>query len=133
MIKKYLINLMITALSLNSAIVMAKQPTPILQTIRVSDTNYNLELGMAELAPNAAKGFHMHSGPEVGYVLDGEIILLVKGQSAKTIKAGESFQTPAYVVHDTKAGPKGAKILASWVSERGKAFALPAALQSNVQ
>ena len=54
------------------------------------------------------------------YVLRGELILMIQGQPAKTIKAGESFQIQAGVLHETKAGPDGAKFLASWVVKQGK-------------
>jgi quercetin dioxygenase-like cupin family protein len=75
---------------------------------------------IATLPPNTLKGSHAHKGPEVGYVLEGELTLLIPGQPAKIIKAGESFQYQAGVLHDTKAGPRGAKVLATWVVEKGK-------------
>lgn len=68
----------------------------------------------------------MQTGPEVVYVLEGELVLMSEGQASKTIKAGESFQIPAGSVHATKAGPQGAKFIASWVWEPAKPFVVPA-------
>ncbi len=121
---KFLISVLLcTSVGLGSAIAceavpITKQQTNVLQKVTVPDSNYEVSMVMATLPPNTSKGSHAHNGPEVGYVLEGELTLLIPGQPAKTVKAGESFQYQAGVVHDTKAGPKGAKVLASWVREK---------------
>src|SRR5579862_3061401 len=100
--------------------VSSVKPTKVLQRVMVPDSNYEVGMGVAEFPPNAAKGRHTHPGVEVGYVLRGEITQIIEGRAPKIIKAGESFQYPAYIAHDTKAGPNGAKVLATWVAEKGK-------------
>jgi quercetin dioxygenase-like cupin family protein len=96
-----------------------------LQEIVIPETRYAVKMGIAKFPAHSSTGRHMNSGVEVGYVLEGEITLTVAGQSTTRIKAGESFQTPAYIIHDIKAGPQGAKVLATWVTERGKPIFLP--------
>ena len=59
-------------------------------------------------------------------MLDGEMVLMVAGQPDKTVKSGESYQVPAGAIHDAKAGPKGAKVIATYVIEKGKPLATPA-------
>jgi len=54
-------------------------------------------------------------------VLEGEAQLLIDGQPARTVKAGERFAIPAGVVHDahnTSNAP--AKLVGVYVVEKGK-------------
>ena len=108
------------------AIASMSTPSDVLQRIDMLDTRYQMGLQKAVLAPNEVKARHMHTGPEVAYVLDGEIIITTDGQPEERIRAGESFQHEAYDPHITKAGPQGATVLATWVVEKGKSFAVPA-------
>jgi quercetin dioxygenase-like cupin family protein len=52
--------------------------------------------------------------------------LLVEGQPPKEIKVGESYQIPPGAIHDAKTGPSGAKLIATYVVEKGKPLATPA-------
>jgi|SRR5689334_1620146 quercetin dioxygenase-like cupin family protein len=82
---------------------------------------------VAEFAPGVAAGRHTHPGEELGYVLEGTLELEVTGQPARTVKAGESFFVPAGVVHDGKnIGGGPAKVLATYIVEKGKPVASPA-------
>gem|GEM_PF-6120810 len=102
-----------------------KEKSSILQTIELLGTSYQAGLQKVKLAPGGEKPSHMHTGPEVGYVLEGEIILTLKGQPPKVIRAGKSFQIQAHIPHTTKAGSKGATVLATWIVEKGKTFSVP--------
>lgn len=84
-------------------------------------------MGIAEFPPNAAKPLHKATGPEVCYVLQGEVTVQIEGQPAKIFHEGETFQLPANVVHVTTAGPAGAKVVATWVYVPGKQFNIPVA------
>jgi quercetin dioxygenase-like cupin family protein len=96
-----------------------------LQKFDVPGTNYETVIGIAEIVPNAMIGAHTHSGVESGYMLEGEMVLMVAGQPDKTLKAGDSYQIPAGAVHDGKSGPAGGKVIATYVVEKGKPFAVP--------
>jgi hypothetical protein len=108
----------------------AQQPPPIkrtpLQTFDVPGTNYQTVIGMAEIAPNVAIGRHIHPGPESGFLLEGEFVLLVDGQPPLSLKAGESYKVPPRAIHDAKTGPAGAKVIATYVVEKGLPIASPA-------
>jgi quercetin dioxygenase-like cupin family protein len=81
---------------------------------------------VAEFAPGAAAGKHTHPGEELGYVLEGTLQLEIQGKPSVTLKAGDSFFVPAGVVHDGKNTGKGpAKVLATYVVEKGKPIAMP--------
>jgi hypothetical protein len=56
-------------------------------------------------------------------MLDGEMVLMVDGQPDKTVKSGESYQVPPGAIHDAKIGPNGAKVIATYVVEKGRPLA----------
>src|SRR5262245_45961211 len=97
-----------------------------LQKFDVPGTPEATIIGIAAIAPNATRGRHTHPGPESGVMLEGERVLMIDGQPDKTLKAGESYQVPAGAVHDGRSGPKGAKVIATYVVEKGKPLASPA-------
>ena len=80
-----------------------------------------------ELAPGAKAGRHTHPGDEISYVLEGEVQLLVDGQPARTVKAGESFVIPAGVVHDaSNESGQPIRLVGVYVVDKGKPLASPA-------
>ena len=97
-----------------------------LQKFDVPGTNYETVIGMAEIVPNVSIGRHTHPGPESGFMLQGEMTLMVEGQPPVVVKAGESYKVPPGAVHDAKTGPAGAKVIATYVVEKGKPLASPA-------
>ena len=117
-----------------AGITLAQQPAPAasnikrtpLQKVEIPGTNYETVTAIAEIVPGALAGRHTHPGPETGYVIEGDMVLLVDGQPPKPLKAGESYQIPAGAVHDVKAGDKGMKVMAVYMVEKGKPIASPA-------
>jgi quercetin dioxygenase-like cupin family protein len=80
-----------------------------------------------EIAPGGKAGRHTHPGDEISYVTEGELVLLVDGEPARRVKAGESFVVPAGTVHDAQndaAAPS--KLVGVYVVEKGKPLATPA-------
>lgn len=106
----------------------AASPTPSikripLQRFDVPGTAYETVIGIAEIAPNVAIGRHNHPGPESGYVIEGGFELLIDGESPRLLKAGDSYKVPPRAVHDAKVGPDGAKVIATYVVEKGQPLA----------
>lgn len=89
-----------------------------LQKFDVPGTDYETVIGIAEIVPNLNIGRHTHPGPESGYMLEGEMVLLVNGQPEKTVRVGESYQVPSGAIHDARTGPQGAKVIATYVVEK---------------
>lgn len=118
--------------------VMAQQATPHpasqvqaikripLQRFDVPGTSYETVIGIAEIGPNTAIGRHSHPGPESGYLISGGFDLLIDGEAAKPLKAGDSYQIPSRTIHDAKTGAEGAKVIATYVVEKGQPLASPA-------
>ncbi|MDH2345241.1 cupin domain-containing protein [Bradyrhizobium sp. SSUT77] len=126
MFKKTLLALAFTAIAFTA---FAQQPgikrTP-LQKIEFPD-GYTTVTAIAEIAPGGAAGRHTHPGVETGYVLEGEVELLIDGQPAKQLKAGDSYVIPAGVVHDAKThGDKSLKIMGIYIFDKTKPLASPA-------
>ena len=97
-----------------------------LQKFDVPGTNYETVIGIAEIVPNVTIGRHTHPGPESGYLLEGELTLLVEGQAPLEVKTGQSYRVPPGAIHDAKTGASGAKVIATYVVEKGKPLASPA-------
>ena len=79
-----------------------------------------------EIAPNAVIARHTHPGVESSVVMEGEVMLEVEGQPARTYKVGEGFQVPPGVPHGGKNGPATSKIAATFIVEKDKPLASPA-------
>jgi quercetin dioxygenase-like cupin family protein len=97
-----------------------------LQKFDVPGTNYETVIGMAEIVPNVNIGKHTHPGPESGFMLEGDMTLLVEGQPPLVVKKGDSYKVAPGAVHDAKSGAAGAKVIATYVVEKGKPLASPA-------
>lgn len=96
-----------------------------LQRFDVPGTAYETVIGMAAIAPNVSIGRHVHPGVESGYVIEGSAEMLIDGQPPRLLEAGDSYVIPARTVHDAKAGPEGARVIATYVVEKGKPLASP--------
>jgi quercetin dioxygenase-like cupin family protein len=80
----------------------------------------------AEFEPGVAAGKHTHPGEELGYILEGTLVIEMEGKPPVTLNAGEFFFVPAGTVHDGKnVGSGKAKVLATYVVEKGKPLATP--------
>lgn len=97
-----------------------------LQRFDVPGTAYETVIGIAEIAPDVSIGRHTHPGPESGYVIDGSFELLIDGEPPRLLKAGDSYVVPSRAVHDAKSGSTGAKVIATYVVEKGHPLASPA-------
>ena len=83
---------------------------------------------VAEFQPGATVGRHTHPGEEIAYVLDGTIALEMDGKPKVTLGAGKTFLIPAGTVHNaTNTGTGQARVLATYIVEKGKPLATPAA------
>ena len=83
-------------------------------------------VAIIDIPPNMDVARHTHPGPETDYVLEGDLILNVEGVGPKPYKAGESFYIPAGTVHGGKTGASGAKLIGTYIVEKGKPLATPA-------
>ena len=90
------------------------------------ETNGTLTVMQMTMPAGMGPPPHTHPGPESGYLLEGEFTLLVDGQPSLLLKAGDSYKVPSGAIHDARSGDKGAKVIATYVVEKGKPLASPA-------
>ena len=113
-----------------ATVLFAQQPgftRKLLQDHDITAPDRHVVQALAEFVPGGVAGKHTHPGEEFGSVVEGTLQLEITGQPLRTIKAGESFYVPAGVVHDGRnIGSGPAKVLATYVVEKGKPLATPA-------
>ena len=128
MIKKILLGLSVVALAFAGG-ALAQQGgikrTP-LQKAEFPDGFVSVS-AIAEIPAGGAAGRHSHPGIELGYIIEGEADLILDGQPAQHLKAGESYQVPMGTVHDAKvSGDKPLKVLTVYIVDKTKPLATPA-------
>jgi quercetin dioxygenase-like cupin family protein len=99
----------------------------VLQQVDLSVPGREAVTAVAELQPGVAAGRHTHPGEEVGYVLEGTVLVEQEGKPPATLKAGQTFLIAAGAVHNaTNTGQGPARVLATYIVEKGKPLATPA-------
>ena len=121
----------ILAIGLMAAPVLADNAPPGIKRTPLQSIDfpegYKTVTGLAEVAPGHASGMHTHPGIETGYVLDGEVLMIVEGQPDRTLKPGDSFVIPSGAKHDVKSvGSMPAKAISVFVVDKSKPLASPA-------
>lgn len=82
---------------------------------------------LAEIPSGGSAGRHTHPGEEISYVLEGTVLIEMDGKPAMTLKAGQVFLIPAGRIHNaTNKGPQTAKVVVTYVIEKGKPITTPA-------
>src|SRR5688500_4460690 len=66
----------------------ALKRTVLLTTDDPAGAGYNAIMALVELPPGARAGKHRHPGIEIGYIIEGSVLLEHEGRPAATIKAG---------------------------------------------
>jgi quercetin dioxygenase-like cupin family protein len=80
-----------------------------------------------EFDPDGIVGRHTHPGEESTYIIEGTLLVEVDGKPPVTLNAGDTFFIPAGVIHGGKnVGKTPAKLLATYIVEKGKPLATPA-------
>ena len=100
----------------------------VIQQADLSVPGREVTTAIAEFQPGATVGRHTHPGEEVGYVLEGTLVLEQQGKPAVTLGAGKTFFIPAGTVHNaTNSGSTQARVLATYIVDKGKPLATPVA------
>jgi len=117
------------ALMLSTAATTAQTANPIkrtdLQQIDQPDGQTMLMM-IVDIAPNHSVPPHFHPGPELSYILEGEMTVTFPGKPPVTLKKGDSLTFPANAVHQGTMGPAGVKLLNTYVIPKGKPISSPA-------
>ena len=96
----------------------------VLQQGDLSMAGHESVTAVAEFQPGGTVGRHTHPGEEVGYILEGTIVLEQEGKASVTLGPGKTFFIPAGTVHNaTNRGTVPARVLANYIVEKGKPLA----------
>jgi quercetin dioxygenase-like cupin family protein len=99
----------------------------LLQQLDLSAPGREAVMAMVEFPPGSETGRHTHPGEEISYVEAGPFVLEIEGRPSRTLQTGEVFNVPAGAVHNGHpAGSVTAKVLATYVIEKGKPVSSPA-------
>lgn len=121
-----------TFVALGALVVVSAQQAgfkrTVLQQADLSTPGREVVTAIAEFQNGATSGRHTHPGEEAGYILEGSIVVEQDGKPPVTLGAGKTFFIPAGTIHHaTNRGGSAARVLATYIVEKGKPVATPAA------
>jgi quercetin dioxygenase-like cupin family protein len=99
----------------------------ILQTTPVeAPVPQNAVTGVVIFPPKASAGHHLHHGIESGYVLSGEVEIIIDGESARIFHPGETFVTTRDHPHISQnPGNVEARAVVTWVVDADQPLTTP--------
>ncbi|MEO8523645.1 MAG: cupin domain-containing protein [Caldimonas sp.] len=107
----------------------AAEATTVLQHQMIPDApGKTVVLAVVRYAPGQASSAHRHPGSVFAYVLAGEVVSQLEGQTAVTYKAGESWYEPpmaAHLVSRNASAIKPASLIAWILVDDGKPVKQP--------
>ena len=126
--KTSVVVLTLTALAATAVAQQSGFKRTVLQQVDLSVPGREAVTAVAELQPGAAAGRHTHPGEEIGYIVEGTVVVEIDGKPPMTLAAGKAFLIPAGAIHNaTNKGTGAARVLATYIIEKGKPVATPAA------
>jgi quercetin dioxygenase-like cupin family protein len=69
-------------------------------------------------------GWHAHPGEEVGYIIAGQVEMMVQGRATVVLQAGDGFLIPPRTPHNARdLGPETGRMLSTYIVETGQPIA----------
>ena len=69
-------------------------------------------------------GWHAHPGEEVGYIIAGQVEMMVQGRANAVLHAGDGFLIPPRTPHNARdLGPETGRMLSTYIVETDQAVA----------
>jgi quercetin dioxygenase-like cupin family protein len=69
-------------------------------------------------------GWHVHPGEEVGYIVAGQVEMMVQGRATVVLHAGDGFLIPPRTPHNARdLGPETGRMLSTYIVETGQPIA----------
>jgi quercetin dioxygenase-like cupin family protein len=106
---------------------LSAQQAPVTRTVLLRTDLAGVEgkeavIVVADIAPGATTGKHLHAGQEFAYLLEGSLRLVADGKPAVTLTPGEAFQQLPRHVHEGQntSATAPVKVLAFYVAEKGQ-------------
>ena len=114
-----------------AAVAMAQDAkvTPLVRQDLVGIAGKEATMSTVEYAPGGSSKEHRHNAHVFVYVLEGSVVMQVKGGNQVTLKPGETFYESPEDVHTVSRNAsttKPAKFLVFFVREKGAPSTVPA-------
>ena len=79
---------------------------------------------VTEIPAGIESGWHVHPGEEVGYIVAGEVEMMVQGRPNVILRAGDGFLIPPRTSHNARdLGPETGRMLSTYIVETGQPLA----------
>jgi quercetin dioxygenase-like cupin family protein len=79
---------------------------------------------VTEIPAGIESGWHVHPGEEVGYIIAGEVEMMVQGRATVVLHAGDGFLIPPRIPHNARdLGPETGRMLSTYIVETGQPLA----------
>lgn len=73
------------------------------------------------IPPGVESGWHAHPGEEVGYIIAGQVEMMVQGRATVVLKPGDGFLIPPRTPHNARdIGPDTGRMLSTYLVETGQ-------------
>ncbi|MCM3873303.1 MAG: cupin domain-containing protein [Pyrinomonadaceae bacterium] len=124
------IKLMLVLLFLSTGTVMAQEPkvTSLISKDLTDIPGKEVLMIEVEYPPGGADPIHRHNAPAFVYVLEGSIVMQVKGGKEVTLTPGQTFyegRDDVHVVGRNASSTKPAKFLVLLVKDKGALVLVP--------
>ena len=120
----------VIGLALAAGALLAQNPgfkRAVVEKADVSVPGREAVVARVEINPGVSVGRHTHPGDEISYVIEGEGEILIEGQPARKVKAGDGFVIYGGLKHDAhNTGTRPLILAGIYVVEKGKPIATPA-------
>jgi quercetin dioxygenase-like cupin family protein len=76
------------------------------------------------IPPGVESGWHAHPGEEVGYIIAGQVEMMVHGRATVVLRPGDGFLIPPRTPHNARdLGPDTGRMLSTYIVETGQPIA----------
>ena len=95
-----------------------------LQRFPSSIPGWEIVQSLAEIPEGVASGRHSHpGGPEVGYIVRGDVAMEFDDRPTLTLRSGDPFMIPPGVIHNARnIGTVTTKMLSTYVVDEAQAL-----------
>ena len=129
MTKALIVLYMVVTAAVATAVAQEAKVTPLMTQDLAGIAGKEATMQMVEYAPGGSDAEHRHNASVFVYVLEGAVVMQVKGGQEVTLGPGQTFYESPEDVHTVSRNAsttKPAKFLAFFVKQKGAPLTVPA-------
>ena len=123
------LTLLVVFFAIGNLIAQPATVTPLLSKDLIGISNKEGQIISAEYAPGGSDSIHRHNAHVFVYVLEGSVVMQVKGGREVTLGPGETFYegpSDVHLVSRNASSAKPAKFIVFFVKDKGAPVLVPA-------